>query len=105
MAGVSVPGVPGGVPGGISLLPPAGGMPRRPVGWVMPGAGAALLSVLMLQVVAELARYGAEGDDALSVVLGLAAVAVTLLPIMVVLLHRTVRGWRGASARGETSGT
>lgn len=105
MAGVSVSGVPGGMPGGISLLPPAGGVPRRPVRWLMPGAGAALLSVWMLQVVAELARYGVEGDDALSVILGLAAVAMTMLPITVVLLHRAVGGWRGSAQPDGTSGT
>lgn len=105
MAGVSVPGVPGGMTGGIGLLPPAGRVPRRPVRWVMPAAGAGLLLVLMLQVVTELARYGAEGDDALSVVLGLAAVALTVLPIMIVLLHRAVGGWRGGGPPGETSST
>lgn len=104
MAGVSVSGVPGGMPGRISLLPPAGGGPRRPVRWLMPGAGAALLSVLMLQVVAELARYGVEGGDALSVVLGLAAVAMTVLPMMIVLLHRAVGGWRGGAQPDGSSG-
>lgn len=112
MTGVTVSGVLGTaraplpVPGP-AMVPPgspmqAGSIPRRAGRFMLSGMGAALLAAMMLQAVAELARYGAEGDNTLSVLLGLAAVTVTMLPITLLLLRRAVKGWRGGDgAPGE----
>lgn len=96
VSGVSVSGV--AIPSVLSGAgtPPAG-QPYRRLGRVLlPALAVALLATLILQVVSALIRYGAEGDDTLSVLLGVAALGVTVLPITVVLLHRAVGGWRGA---------
>lgn len=95
VSGVSVSGV--SIPNvlGAAGTPPGGQRYRRPGRVLLPAMAAALLVTLMLEVVSALIGYGVEGEDTLSVLLGVAALAVTVLPITVVLLHRAVGGWRG----------
>lgn len=78
---------------------------RRSRGYLSPAVGAALLALLILHLLVRLAARFTESDpvSALSVVVGMAAVLVMLLPFAVLCARRAQLAWRRPTGEGNAA--
>lgn len=69
---------------------------RRPSGFLSPALAATALAAVMLHLLASLAAHLASADaaSAVTVLLGMAAVLVTLLPFTLLCARRAGEAWR-----------